>query len=114
MILEVELLLEAGRAQHLQVTAAAAPCLQNAGDSNCHIRRSACFGLAVCAQHGGASFAPMVPTCLQAMHGIVTAAGSREGENKEATDNAIDAIATSSSTSSTSSSPTGNWRCGIR
>ena len=74
------------------VSNVAAACLQNAGDSNCHIRRSACFGLAVCAQHGGASFAPMVPTCLQTMHGIVTAAGSREGENKEATDNAIDAI----------------------
>lgn len=74
------------------VTNVAAACLQHAGDANCHIRRSACFGLAVCAQRGGAAFAPVLPTALQTMYAVVTSPGSREGDNKEATDNAIDAI----------------------
>jgi len=78
-------------AVHLSSNVAAA-CLQHSSHPHPHVRRSACYGLAVCAQRGGATFAPLVPSALQTMHGIVMAQGSREGDNAAATDNAVDAV----------------------
>ena len=71
----------------------AAACLQFCGDEDAAVRRSANYGLATCAQKGGSSFdETMVGQTLARLHPSIVAAGSRDGDNKWATDNAIDAI----------------------
>lgn len=70
----------------------AAACLQFSGDQDAAVRRSANYGLAVCAQKGGSAFEPMVAQALARLHPTIVAAGARDEDNKFATDNAIDAI----------------------
>jgi len=71
----------------------AAACLQFCGDEDAAVRRSANYGLATCAEKGGSSFdQTMVGQTLARLHPSIVAAGSRDGDNKWATDNAIDAI----------------------
>jgi hypothetical protein len=69
-----------------------AACLQYAQDGAPHVRRAACYGLAVCAARGGDAFAPQAHAALAQLHAVVAAPGAREGEAEAATDNAIDAV----------------------
>ncbi|EKX36526.1 hypothetical protein GUITHDRAFT_117306 [Guillardia theta CCMP2712] len=70
----------------------AAACLQFSCHDDAAVRRSACFGLAVCAERGGDGFAPFIPKALEVLHAVATHPSSREEGNGEATDNAVDAV----------------------
>jgi len=70
----------------------AAACLQFCTDEDAAVRRSANYGLAVCAEKGGSSFEPMLSQALARLHPTIVAANARDGDNTWATDNAIDAI----------------------
>lgn len=81
-----------GEAAWPLVSNIAAACLQFCGDQDAAVRRSANYGLAVCAQKGGSAFEPMVGQALASLHPTIVAAGARDEDNRFATDNAIDAI----------------------
>jgi len=88
----VELVEHGGAAAAPLAANIVAACLTYAQDTTPNVRRAACYGLAVCAGKAGAGFAESAQQALGQLHAVVAAQGSREEENKEATDNAIDAI----------------------
>jgi hypothetical protein len=81
-----------GEAAFPLVSNIGAACLQFCTDADAAVRRSANYGLAVCAEKGGNSFEPMIGQVLARLHPAIVAADAREGDNKWATDNAMDAI----------------------
>jgi importin-5 len=54
--------------------------------------QAAAYGVAVCAQHGGAQVTPYVKPMLSCLFRSVTAADARTGEKENATDNAVSAL----------------------
>ena len=81
-----------GEASWPLVSNIAAACLQFSSDSDAGVRRSAAYGLAVCAEKGGDAFEPVVAQSLARLHPIIVAADAKSEENKYATDNAVDAV----------------------
>jgi hypothetical protein len=69
-----------------------AACLQYCHDSDAAVRRSANYGLAVCAEKGGSGFEPFITQVIERLHPAIVAADARKDDNTWATDNAIDAI----------------------
>lgn len=56
------------------------------------LRQSSVFGLGACAEAMGLAFAPAIDQTLQVLVQVITAPGSREGENEPASDCAISAV----------------------
>jgi len=81
-----------GEAAWPLVSNIAAACLQYTSDKEPAVRRSANYGLAVCAEKGGSAFEPIVSQALACLHPVIVATGARDDDNTFATDNAIDAV----------------------
>ena len=81
-----------GEAAQPMVANITGACLMYCTAGDAAVRRSANYGLAVCAEKGGAGFEPHIGQALAALHTTIVASGARDEENKFATDNAVDAI----------------------
>jgi hypothetical protein len=73
-------------------------CIQFSGHPNSTVRRAACYGLAVCAQHGASQVTSLLPQALAGLHaaakrGRVNDADSADDDDFDAArDNAVDAV----------------------
>jgi len=56
------------------------------------LRQAACYGLGICAQHGGAAFSPHIPAAAARLFAVVTAANAKEEASLSATENAVSAL----------------------
>ncbi|KAJ5067672.1 karyopherin (importin) beta 3 [Anaeramoeba ignava] len=68
-------------------------CMQYALSEHAGLRQSAVYGLGVCAQMGGASFAPFAQKALDILHSAVENQDAKIDDMEFATENAISAIA---------------------
>ena len=66
--------------------------LQYADAENYLLRQAACYGLGVCAEHGGPLFDSFAQRSLEKLLQVIRAKDSRKGTNGSATDNAISAV----------------------
>jgi len=66
--------------------------LKYADHENYLLRQASCYGLGVCAEHGGPSFDKYTQPVLAKLLEVIKAPDSRKGTNGSATDNAISAV----------------------
>jgi len=67
--------------------------LEYALDPHPGVRQASCFGLGVCAQHGGNLFKPLVPKTLEILMKVINAPGARENEKSAPpTENAVSSV----------------------
>eukprot|EP01130_Rhizamoeba_saxonica_P013734 TRINITY_DN589_c0_g2_i1.p1 TRINITY_DN589_c0_g2~~TRINITY_DN589_c0_g2_i1.p1 ORF type:complete len:1097 (-),score=272.59 TRINITY_DN589_c0_g2_i1:62-3352(-) len=66
--------------------------LQYSQDQHAGVRQASCYGLGVCAEHGGETFKPYGEATFQALISVISAEGSRNMTNGAATENAISSV----------------------
>ena len=94
----VDLVEHGGAGAHPLITNVALACIQFGAHANSTVRRAACYGLAVCAQHGAAYVAPLVPQVLACLHAAATRGRGGDPDSPDdddfdaARDNAVDAV----------------------
>jgi hypothetical protein len=94
----VDLVEHGGAGAHPLTSNVALACIQFSAHANSTVRRAACYGLAVCAQHGAAHVAPLVPQVLSCLHAAATRGRGGDADSADdddfdaARDNAVDAV----------------------
>jgi len=66
--------------------------LEYAIDPHPGVRQAACYGLGVCATHGGEIFKPMCSQIFEILVSVITAPDSRTEENAGPTENSVSSI----------------------
>lgn len=61
-------------------------------DEHDGVRQAACYGLGVCAQHGGDLFKPYAKKALELLLSVITKPDSRDEDNAPPTENAISSV----------------------
>jgi hypothetical protein len=94
----VDLVEFGGEGSHPLISNVALACIQFSGHQNSTVRRAACYGLAVCAQHGASQITSLLPQALAGLHAAakrdrVNDADSTDDDDFDAArDNAVDAV----------------------
>ena len=94
----VDLVEHGGQGAQALISNVALACIQYAAHVNSTVRRAACYGLAICAQHGAGNVATLVPQALACLHSAATRGRTGDADSGDdddfdaARDNAVDAV----------------------